>query len=69
MTTYTDRMAIAHMLNGKRKQAALKLAQMEGVPYGIWPLLKQGLFGTAAALLIEEIGQDANMLADMLWEG
>lgn len=68
-TTYESRMAIANMLNGRRKQAAIDLAQSADTPDGVWPLLKQGLFGAAAALLVDEIGTEASLYADMLWEG
>ena len=69
MADYQTRRTIASMHQGKRCTAISELAELAGVPDGVWPLLKQGLYGAASALLIDEMGASINTIADMIWEG
>lgn len=69
MADYQTRRTIASMHQGKRRQAIAELAELNGVPESVWPLLKQGLYGAASALLIDEMGASINIIADMIWEG
>jgi len=63
----TDKLAITNLLRGKRKQAAAALLAIASVPDSVWHYMRQGLFGPAATVVLEDV-QRAD-IADMIWEG